>query len=272
MQPNARKFQMSITQELDVIKNRVRNLIGSKHWGEEGRFKEAILKNIIKKFLPSNLSVGTGFIIGNNENEISAQSDIIIYDNTKPLMFSEGDFIITTLSNVRGMVEVKSRVTTSSFQNVLKNFEASIDMLAPFNEQGSIRRGIFPSEILTLFPSPKPFFGIFAFQFDGKVGSQLIDRALRASKSYINHISLGPEIFIRRWFKEDGQHLNPEIITNVDFYNVYEIEKLSFAYFISNLVDMTSGVPNDRHWFSYPINGTKETQRLRTIHLDRSGI
>ena len=52
-----KEFQKSITKELDTIKNRVRNLIGSSHWGEEGRYKEAILRNVIKRFLPSNLSI-----------------------------------------------------------------------------------------------------------------------------------------------------------------------------------------------------------------------
>ncbi|WP_164731079.1 hypothetical protein [Anoxybacter fermentans] len=50
-----KEFQESITKELDTIRNRVRNLIGTSHWGEEGQYKEAILKNVIRRFLPSNL-------------------------------------------------------------------------------------------------------------------------------------------------------------------------------------------------------------------------
>lgn len=49
MNPNIQDFQQSITQELDVIKNRVRSLIGDAHWGEEGRYKEIILQKIIKR-------------------------------------------------------------------------------------------------------------------------------------------------------------------------------------------------------------------------------
>jgi len=58
------KFQESITKELEVVRDRVRNLIGDAHWGEEGRYKEAVLKNVIRRFLPSNLSIGTGFVEG----------------------------------------------------------------------------------------------------------------------------------------------------------------------------------------------------------------
>ena len=78
-------FHKSTTKELKVIKNRVRNLIGNSNWGEEGRFKEAILRNVIKRFLPQNFNIGTGFVIrsyDNNRNrnniECSKQIDLIM--------------------------------------------------------------------------------------------------------------------------------------------------------------------------------------------------
>lgn len=43
---NPEKFRISITQEIDSIKDRVRNFIGDANWGEEGRYKEALLKNV----------------------------------------------------------------------------------------------------------------------------------------------------------------------------------------------------------------------------------
>ncbi|MBV7533035.1 hypothetical protein [Chitinophaga sp. sic0106] len=64
---NIRLFQESITKELKYTKDRVRNLIGNANWGVDGRFKEAILSKIIGQFLPSNLRIGTGFIVSNND-------------------------------------------------------------------------------------------------------------------------------------------------------------------------------------------------------------
>ena len=52
---NMELFHKSTTKELKVIKNRVRNFIGNRNWGEEGRYKEAILRNVIKR-LESELS------------------------------------------------------------------------------------------------------------------------------------------------------------------------------------------------------------------------
>ena len=111
---NHKQFQESITNELDAVRNRVRDLIGDAHWGEEGRYKEEILKKTLRKFLPNNVSVGTGFVT--TVADISKQLDIIIYDNNVPLLFSEGDFIITTPSNVLGIIEVKSNLDTSTLK------------------------------------------------------------------------------------------------------------------------------------------------------------
>lgn len=247
-------FQKSITRELDVIKNRVRDLIGNAHWGEDGRFKEAVLKNIIRKFLPNNLSIGTGFI-SNNNGHISKQLDIIIYDNTYPLLFSEGDFIIITIHNVKAVIEVKSNITHTTLKNVLQQFDDS------FSNINIENRNIF--------------LGIFSFEFKVKneqeelvnadINSRRIDVAILNSRHLVNHISLGTDYFIRKWPHESAQDLNPRVDCTNDFYNLYSIENLSFSYFISNLLDNVCGGLGDREWFLFPIEGTKEVNRLRSV-------
>lgn len=250
-------FQQSITQELNVIKNRVRNLIGDAHWGEEGRFKEAILKNIIKQFLPKNLSIGTGFILKADEHDNlksipSSQLDIIVYDNTVPVLFSEGDFIITTMTNVRAIIEVKSKIKNGDFKEIVEKFDKSI---SPF---------------ISALNNPnrkKIFTGVFAFEFDDDIKIISIKNALRNSNRIVNHISLGSNFFIRHWEQKDAENITPPVDCVNDFYNIYKLNDLSFSYFISNLIDMTSGGLNDRDWFSYPVPGTKETNKLDTICL-----
>lgn len=255
MTGNTKLFQESITQELNVIKNRVRNLIGHAHWGEEGRFKEVVLKNVLRKFLPSNLSVGTGFILkaigdADNENVLSAQLDIIIYDNTIPVLFSEGDFIITTSSNVRGVIEVKSKILPASFPNVVDQFNNSIsDFIHEFNAR-----------------EKKIFAGIFSFNFEGDIEAPRIETALRNPNSVLNHVSLGQDFFIRRWKEEDRARLNV-IDGEGDFYNYYRLDNLSFSYFLSNLIDICCGGLDDRYWFSFPIQGTKEIHKIKSVSI-----
>ena len=106
MEQNIVEFHKSISGELESIKNRVRNLIGDKHWLSDGKYKEDVLRNVISRFLPKIFSVGTGFIL-TNEKELSTEIDIIIYENAKPLLFSQGDFVIVTADSVRAIIEVK---------------------------------------------------------------------------------------------------------------------------------------------------------------------
>ena len=47
--PNYIEYQKSISNELISVKNRVRNFIDGRHWGEDGRYKEIILSEILKK-------------------------------------------------------------------------------------------------------------------------------------------------------------------------------------------------------------------------------
>lgn len=250
------EFQKSITKELDVVKNRVRNLIGNRNWGEEGRYKEAILKNAISSFLPKHLSIGTGFIMSNENDQVSTskQLDIIIYDNTYPLLFSEGDFIITTINNVKGVIEVKSKInhntcrTKNSLCHVINNFDESFPNINIRNRH--------------------IFLGLFSFEFDDvQINSENIDNAIQNSRGLINHISLGPNYFIKKWTQTQANNSNVysgECAQN--FYNIYNIDNLSFSYFISNLLDtIISGGLNERSWFSFPIEGTKEVHKLRSI-------
>lgn len=244
------KFQESIKGELEAIKDRVRNLIGDSHWEEEGRYKEAILKNVIGRFLPNNLSIGTGFIIKKNNHEtlISRQIDIIIYDNTIPVLFSEGDFVITTHKNVKGIIEVKTKIRNNELQGIVEKAEENGRLIGK-----------------------KIFNGIFNYDYKDDIDSESINQALKTARGYVNHISLGPNVFIRFWKKEDRNRLNPPVNCENDFYNVYKLHDLSFSYFISNLLELTcSSKLDDRWWFLYPIEGTKEACRVKTICLNRS--
>ncbi len=105
---NPEAFHKSINEELVLIKDRVKNLIDIdvNHHGEDGNYREAILRNVIKRFLPNNISIGTGFVVSKKGSNFkrTSQIDIIIYDNTYPLLFKEGDFIITTPKNVKAII------------------------------------------------------------------------------------------------------------------------------------------------------------------------
>ncbi|MGI9650915.1 DUF6602 domain-containing protein [Chryseobacterium sp. RLHN22] len=253
------EYQKSLNRELDIFEDRVRNLIGNAHWGEDGRYKEDKLRNIIKSKLSNNLSVGTGFILNSispTENMLSKQIDIIVYDNNHGSLIEEGNFVIVTPSSVRAIIEVKTNISSSrtdknGLSKVVENFNF-------------INR--FPSLCRT--DQHRIFRGLISFDYRGKINSKIIDDSIRLSRGVINHISLGGQIFIRHWI--NGEGLEPPIDADckTNFYNVYELEDLSHSYFISNLIHMTTSVDlSDRYFMDFPIEGSKETKRNRTICL-----
>jgi hypothetical protein len=256
---NIRRFQESITNELEVTKNRVRDLIGDANWGEEGRYKEAILSKVISQFLPANLKIGTGFIVSNNDyltgrnNLISTQIDIIIYEDKTPVIFREGDFVILTEKAVRAVIEVKSKITNynSKNENALNKIIEKLNRLNKFDT--------FRNQ-----NERKKFVGIFSFDYDGDFNSPKVEEGLRSSKGFVNHISLGSNKFVRFWKNPDG--LTPPVDRLEPCYIRYNLINLSFSYFISNLLHIVADEdPIERYWFSFPIEGTKEIYREEPI-------
>lgn len=257
---NPEEFQKSINKELILVKDRVENLINirTNHNGEDGSYREAILKNVIKRFLPNNLSIGTGFVISNANNEIkrTTQIDIIVYDNTYPLLFKEGDFIITTPKNVKAIIEVKTSIQNS------RNGDNGIYKII---EKATSNYDIIKQEGKDLFN------GIFSFNYedniiDGRNNnlSSVIKDSLNISRGKVNHISLGEKNFIKYWHNETNPRINEVCITN-NFYNLYELNDLSFSYFISNLIDWVIDESiHEREWFMFPISSEdgKENHKL----------
>lgn len=240
---NLRQFHESTTKELKSTQNRVRNLIGDSHWGEEGRYKEAILRNMIKRFISPRYTVGTGFIVKNvNGNiESSSQIDILIFDSSYPTLFSEGDFYIVTPNSVKAVIEVKTNIKSRLEETIRKMNEV----------------GYFLEEHQLL--GSYPFVGIFSF--DAKYSPNRFENVIKrgiikgiGDNSYINHISLNKDIFIKYWPREN-------------LFSVYKIKNLSFSFFISNLIQFMSDqyIENESTlWFP----GGKESEKMFDIEID----
>lgn len=68
------QYFRSISTELDSLKNRVRHLINDQHWQTDGEWKESVLRTIIQRSAPLNMTVGRGFIVDRDRS--STQIDI----------------------------------------------------------------------------------------------------------------------------------------------------------------------------------------------------
>ena len=120
----------------------------------------------------------------------------------------------------------------------------------------------------------KPIFsGIFSFEgYDGilnrNVNQQMRSTLIR-SNGKVNHLCIGKNCFIKYWPEYAPKQENVKA-----HYSFYEINDLSFGYFISNMVEdvymatVGANLPETLTSMFYPIEDTKEVHKLTEISLE----
>lgn len=121
MKDNLGDFWLSIGDEITSQLEKVENLIGYNHLLTSGEFLEEILRNVIRQYIPQQYTVGSGFIIDSNSGSkrCSYQIDILIFDNTYPIIYSYNDVYFVPQQAVVGMIEVKKTLTTDVLKESL---------------------------------------------------------------------------------------------------------------------------------------------------------
>ena len=111
---------------------------GAEHKGEDGRFVENLIKNLLVKYLPKELEVLTGFILRpavktgkDGKSRIiesdshSTQLDIIVYNSAKyPIFLRSNDTVIVPPEGVISIISVKKTLYDA---NVVDELEALRD-------------------------------------------------------------------------------------------------------------------------------------------------
>lgn len=245
--PNFMNYRKSISQELISTKDRVRDFIDNRHWGEDGRYKEIILAEKIKQLLPEAVSVGTGFVMCEN-NTTTSQIDIIIYRNDFPLFFRNESFVIVPKESVLGIVEVKTKLNSSNIRETIDKAHANGELVG-----NHIFNGIFSYEE--------------GFRFDENLNETLSD-GLQNNAGFINNIAFGKDYFMKFW-----QPMQPSINNEYAHYSFYKIGDLAFGYFISNLIEdvhiqiSNTQLPRTMTQALYPIENGKEAHRLNDFEI-----
>jgi hypothetical protein len=121
-------YFQSITDELNVLKNRVRNFIGSKHWQTDGEWKESVLRAILRRHLPTSIRLGRGFVIG--DAWALQQIDILLFSSESPVLYQDGDLVFISADAVLGVVEVKTAADRSIDEDAMKLATMSEEMSA----------------------------------------------------------------------------------------------------------------------------------------------
>lgn len=252
--PDYIEYRKSISQELMSIKDRVRSFVS--HWPEDGRYKEIILRNVLRNHLPLNVALGTGFIVGESQSarliETSSQIDIIVYSNSLPPLFQIDDLVVVAKESVLGIIEVKTNLRTQNINSIFKKAHDNGALIG----RNSVFNGIF-------------CFENSSFMHNQNVLPDRLATALQKYPGYINNVSFGKDLFMKYW--QQGQ---PYGNNHRNHYSFYELNDLSFGYFVSNLVEDCyiqlnhSPISQTFQKYLYPIEGTKEVKRIRSFEIE----
>lgn len=129
------KYLESWSAELAAKADRVRQLIGNRHWLTDGHHKEVIIREFLLRYTPPDLEIGSGFIKHLNLDLCSPEIDILISNSSlHPPFFNEGGIQILPPSSVVAYIEVKSTFSASSLSKALdtiSNTQRTLDSFAP---------------------------------------------------------------------------------------------------------------------------------------------
>jgi len=251
---NILEFHNSISEELIANSKRVRFLVD--HWGEDGRHHEAVLRNTIRRFMPNEFEIGTGFIVKQSKDReghfSSSQIDIIIYSNKYPVLFREGDFVIVTPDSVRAIIEVKANLENQNLGDIIKKCSQNGNFIINSLNPNNLNEEKVGVDIGPISKSKILFNGIFAFSgYKGISKVESIKTIIKECFAHLcqdeyfqysttNHIAINENLFYKYWQYEEPPHY------------LYNLKNLSFTFFISNLMEFLNSVSiisNDYLWF-----------------------
>lgn len=238
----------SLTRELEALRDRVRNFsVGSPHWLTDGEWKESVLRSVLRGYLPAQIEPARGFVVTRERG--TGQIDVLLYDNTKPVLFRNGDLVFVTPDAAVGLVEVKSKITDRhGLREALKSLADDAEIIRACTGDKNL------------------FVGLFAYQTNleaahhAEVREDLQAIAQGCRTRVVSYVCLGCSHFTMFWKEspDDGSPL-------YDHWHSYELHNMAAGYFINNLISMISDNSVDGSpdmWFP------AETKELRKLGSD----
>ena len=210
-------YFQSLTNECETLKDRVRHFVNDAHWPTDGEWKESVLRSMLRRTAPESVTVGRGFVV--HHDRCSTQIDVLVYDNSMPILYRDGDLVFVTPAACRGIVEVKSDTSIRDFRTAA----AKLADNAEFIRERS--------------PDFHIFVGYFSYDVRPKSFAPFLD-ALNANASgkdqrLIDHVALGTNRLIKFW------HYNPDVEQprrRYECWHLYNLNRMAPGYFIHNLL------------------------------------
>lgn len=243
----------SIGLEFSATKDRVRSLIGDKHWASDGEAKEAVFRRILSAYICESVRVGSGFICHpgpertyNDNRNTSTQIDVLITHRDRPTLYKAQDLNIVTPDAVEAIVEVKTKIDSAGLHEGLAALANNIQRVRQENSHRKCWAGLFVFEPFDV--SGNPAQKVLEI-LQGVVGG--------VSSRVINCIALGENLFVRFW--EDGRIVSSRMDAHV--WHSYELTQLARGYFLGNLVWAVCPSDPAMQYMWFPVENGKESQR-----------
>lgn len=94
------------------------------HPGESGRAREQVIEGFLRRLIPSDFSISTGFVI-DTAGSISRQVDLVIYRNTYHPVLEIGGIKHFMIESVAGVIENKASIRSKkSLRDALENIKS----------------------------------------------------------------------------------------------------------------------------------------------------
>ena len=239
----------SLTQELEAIRDRVRNFsLRTPHWQTDGEWKESALRAMFSRCLPAHIEALRGFAV--TQARGSGQIDILLYDSRHPVLSRSGDLVFVTPDAIVGIIEVKSNIgDRSALREALQSLADDAETIRAAKGAGQ-----------------RLFVGLFAYTTTIQESSwqtvldELESTANGSRDRIVNHACLGCSQFGKFWeASPDGNQHEP-----YDAWHYYTLTDMAAGYFINNVVAAAaedSVARNEDVWFPAM---SKELHRLGT--------
>lgn len=243
VRPDFIAYHKSIGAEFSALRDRVRDLIGASHWLSDGEYKEAVLRRLLRAYLPEAYTVGRGFVLCAN-GELTRQVDIMIVRRDTATLFRDGDLMVVTPEGVRAIIEVKTRLESkNAIRKAAERLMSNSAKIWP------------PSAGDERLPGTNGWVGLFVYeQRDTTQGcAEATLEAIEAARAHVTTADnrngefqrlrcacFGSDTLVREW-------------PDPPRWKAYKLTGLAPAYFISNVVAELSAVAieNRRAWFPY---------------------
>jgi hypothetical protein len=195
---------------LDAIRRRGRRIASEleepnlfEHMGDRGRFREAVIRDFLRPFLPLAYGLSSGEVFS-TDGEQSAQVDIVIYDAVfSTILFRDKPDQLFPAESIFGSIEVKSHLSLGELESACSNVRSVKSLKRPpsnmLDLSPTTRLELGPG--LSADPSPRnPYLG-FIWAFDGcsrQAAADLLGQKVLAAATPAERQLLPDGVFVLR--------------------------------------------------------------------------